>query len=390
MVTILHLTYELRDRNGSEKTTAVKQLIDVTGKVTNIITVDLLRVRRLKDEGVGLVQGERIEINTFGLPYGLFLLKSLDRAYSAIAKAADSGHIELSCVDAIHAHKLSFEGYIGYLLARRLKIPLLVSLRSTDFWVYKFRPDLHLVFKKILEQSAKIFYIAPYMIDGIQGIVGKTFFEKNVKEKMVFLPNIVEREGVVGNASSRCGLLLTVLRMTKKSVKVKNLRRLLKAVKQLEGYGVSLNVIGGGDYLPKVQSWVRKYNLCDKVQFLGKIPNCKIDKFFAEAQAFVMPSRIETFGMAYAEALINGTPIVYSKGSGFDGMFEGVGSAVAPDSVESIGAGIIDVIRNNSFYRERIGELRKNGEFRIFTSKYVMKTYCKAVNEVVGYRGKAW
>ena len=36
---------------------------------------------------------------------------------------------------------------------------------------------------------------------------------------------------------------------------------------------------------------------------------------------FVMPSKTETFGLVYAEAMSQGMPIIYTKNQGFDGQF---------------------------------------------------------------------
>jgi len=64
--------------------------------------------------------------------------------------------------------------------------------------------------------------------------------------------------------------------------------------------------------------------------------------------------------MVYAESLLNGTPILYSKGVlGFDGVFSGVGSAVDPWSVESIREGIREVLIKNENYRSNIRNLQK-------------------------------
>ena len=37
---------------------------------------------------------------------------------------------------------------------------------------------------------------------------------------------------------------------------------------------------------------------------------------------FVMPSKHETFGLTYVEAMSQGIPVIYTKDEGFDGFFE--------------------------------------------------------------------
>ena len=69
-------------------------------------------------------------------------------------------------------------------------------------------------------------------------------------------------------------------------------------------------------------------------------------------RAFVMPSFSETFGMVYAEALLNGTPILYSKDTGFDGLFDNVGVVVDPHSLVSIGEGLRKIVQKNFWMSE--------------------------------------
>ena len=189
-------------------------------------------------------------------------------------------------------------------------MPLFVTLRQTDYFALKHRPDLVNKMKKVLTKCSVIFYITPYIIDYIEKKGGSSFFNQNVKNKLVFIPNIVERKRYLKNIKPKNKLLLTVLNMTKEIVKRKNIKNLFKAIRILEVEDLKLNIIGDGDYLDVVKSWAKKYRIQDKVTFLGAIPNEKLDNYFKEAQAFVLPSRSETFGLVYAESLLNGTLIM--------------------------------------------------------------------------------
>lgn len=44
-------------------------------------------------------------------------------------------------------------------------------------------------------------------------------------------------------------------------------------------------------------------------------------KYLRGADIFCMPSHKESFGLAYAEALSQGLPVLYTKGQGFDNQF---------------------------------------------------------------------
>jgi hypothetical protein len=118
--------------------------------------------------------------------------------------------------------------------------------------------------------------------------------------------------------------------------------------------------------------------------FEGSLENDKIDTHFMSAEALLLPSISETFGMVYAESLLSGCPIMYSKNYlGFDEFFEGVGTGVDPMSVDSIREGIEDLYDNGSKYRMNIESLKNTDEFRVFTIDYIREKYNSTIMEVV-------
>lgn len=372
--TILHISYDLRQ---TISTTAVRSLIESSGRKFNNISVDLMRVTSLSNESI-VKRGENyLEINSFGLPLSLFLISNLKRAgekiFSKIKRSSE--------IDIIHAHKLTFEGYIGYIYARKYNIPLVITLRQTDFELYKYRPDLRSTYREVIKYCSRIFYIVPGMKDLLIKQVGEDFYRKYAEGKMVYLPNIVDcKKPSEIKRNYKSNNLLTVLRMTKESVKRKNIKRLLSALSGIKEIDWKLNLIGSGEYYSKIEKWSERYKIRDRINFLGEVSNKEISSYYAEAGAFILPSLMESFGMVYAESLINGTPILYSKGVlGFEGVFEGIGPAVDPWSVESIREGIRDVLTENENYRRNIEKLAESSSFNIFRPDYIGERYIEAL-----------
>jgi glycosyltransferase involved in cell wall biosynthesis len=318
------------------------------------------------------------------MPFGILHIISQKRAFKKIVNAAREGLIDLNSVELIHAHKLTFEGYIGYLLSRELGIPLIVTLRQTDTWVFSKRKDLLHSFKAVIKHCSNIIFLIPSMSREIQKIVGDDFFNQYIKPKLVFIPNIVERQIGQEITEYKNGLFLTILRVTKESVNRKNIKNLLKALVPLKQNSIKLRIIGSGNYLWKLKEWVREFDLTDIVEFLGNIPNDKIDKYYSEAEAFLLPSKSESFGMVYAEALLNGTPIMFGKDVlGFDGIFENVGVGVYPNSVKSITEGIKILQNKNVFFRETISNLQSKNKLNIFSPQYVQRTYSQMIEKLL-------
>jgi len=380
MKKILNLSYDLRDRYNRKVTPAISNLINVSKSKFNPFIIDLVRTPIPWQEEVNLKGSHHLMINVFGLPYGLLMNWSQDRALNLVRKIASQEEINLKRFNLIHSHKLTFEGMIAYKLSIEYDIPLIVTLRQTDTMVFNKKNSTIKIFKPIIKRCTKILYLIPQILLRMEKIFGKSFFEDHIIPKAVLLPNIVDRKINVLKNDVESGNFVTVLKMEKKIVNRKNVKRLLIAFNQLSNYDVKLSIVGDGSYRSKIEKWVSKLNLDEKVKFVGHVDNDKIDEYYTKAEAFLLPSISESFGLVYAEALLNGTPIMYSKEHlGFDGFFDGVGVGVNPKSVESIKDGILKLFKNGSSYRKNINSLSQAGEFNIFNSSYIGIKY----NEVL-------
>jgi glycosyltransferase involved in cell wall biosynthesis len=77
-----------------------------------------------------------------------------------------------------------------------------------------------------------------------------------------------------------------------------------------------LRIVGDGPQRPKLERLVRKLGLQDHVYFLGYRTREQIRDLFADADVFVLPSKLESFGLAALEARTAGLPVVAMAQSG--------------------------------------------------------------------------
>ena len=85
---------------------------------------------------------------------------------------------------------------------------------------------------------------------------------------------------------------------------------------------VKLIVIGGGKKdeelaenkeVSRIKRAMEQHDLKDKVFFLGSVDQAHLQKYYSAADALVVPSLYESFGLVTVEALACGTPVIVSQ-----------------------------------------------------------------------------
>ncbi|MBU0957969.1 MAG: glycosyltransferase family 4 protein [Nanoarchaeota archaeon] len=93
----------------------------------------------------------------------------------------------------------------------------------------------------------------------------------------------------------------------------KNVISLIEAFKYVKN-GNLIIVGGGGDYEKKLRDLTLMYKLENKIKFVGWQKNP--EKFLKESSVFVLPSKYESFGHVFLEAMASGIPCVAFKPDG--------------------------------------------------------------------------
>lgn len=84
---------------------------------------------------------------------------------------------------------------------------------------------------------------------------------------------------------------------------------LLEAFAQLDG-DERLIIVGSGPEGERLHAQAEKLCIADRVRFMGMLDKQAIINLMQESNAFVLPSRGETFGVAYIEAMAMGLPVI--------------------------------------------------------------------------------
>ena len=103
---------------------------------------------------------------------------------------------------------------------------------------------------------------------------------------------------------------------------LKGIDRLIKAVSYLQNIqGLRLVIIGGGEHSQREIEQSRKLvcnlNIQDSITFMGLVKHSELPYFYSAADACVIPSYYESFGLVALESLACGTPVVATNVGNF-------------------------------------------------------------------------
>ena len=233
--------------------------------------------------------------------------------------------------DIIHAHTLFSDGSLADHYYKSYGTPFIVAVRSTDIDIFlRYKPWLKKYGKQILTNATFIVFISPSLKNKFQEIFGREF-----ESKSLIIPNGINQTYLSATKQQKRDLNNPMeLLYVGSLMKLKNVPDLIRLVEKLPAMLTIVGAGGGGER--KVLRMAKKSN---KVTLLGRIKDqSRLKEVYSNSDIFIMASRRETFGLVYIEAMSQGLPVIYSKNTGIDGLFEegSVGYPVTPGSISEM------------------------------------------------------
>jgi glycosyltransferase involved in cell wall biosynthesis len=133
---------------------------------------------------------------------------------------------------------------------------------------------------------------------------------------------------------------------------------LVAALARLTHLPWRLTVVGDCGRSPQTVRQVRadiaRFGLADRIALLGTVGTDELAPLYASADLFVLASRFEGYGMAYAEALAHGVPVVGTTAGAIpETVPPDAGVLVAPDDCEALAAAL-QRLMSDAGERERL------------------------------------
>lgn len=264
-------------------------------------------------------------------------------------------NITLKKIDCIHAYTLFTDGYCAMRLSLKYKIPYIVAIRDTDVNLF-FRKLFYLrkTGLKILRNASAVIFLSESYRDQVFLKYIPSKFRDEIYQKTLIIPNGID-DFWIENAYKNKDISKVEAEFQNKIINAvfvgvvnrrKNPATSVKAFEILEkrGWTVHFNVIGNVEDENEYNSIIKYENTI----YHSHVPKEKLIQFYRDSAILVMPSRTETFGLTYAEAITQALPVIFTVGQGFDKQFKDgeVGYSVDAESPVDIANKIEMIIKN--------------------------------------------
>jgi alpha-1,3-rhamnosyl/mannosyltransferase len=150
-----------------------------------------------------------------------------------------------------------------------------------------------------------------------------------------------------------------------------------------EGRDLKLVLAGKQQMDPsELQTIARRAGVLERVIFLGYVPREDLPDLYRDAAAFVLPSRLEGFGLPLVEAMATGTPAVAAEAGSIPEVLGDGGSLFPPGDHERLAVVLARVLDDP----ELRGRLRERGleRSRLFDWRATARKHVEVYASVIG------
>lgn len=238
---------------------------------------------------------------------------------------------ELGKPDIVHAHSCLWAGYSAIKVFNELEIPVVITEHSTEFPKNELYGYRQLCVEDCINKSQGMITVS----NGLKQCMSKYNYNNKA---ITVIPNMFSNDLFSNQDNIKKDdkfKFIAVCYLTRK----KGLDILIKSfAKSFKGnYDVELLIGGQGQEYNNLVNLAKEINIYSQVKFLGDLSRENVVKYIKESDVFVLPSRFETFGVVFIEALALGKPIIASRcGGPEDIVKQGNGLLVEVEDIDGL------------------------------------------------------
>ena len=319
-------------------------------------------------EAAGHIHFHEVEMLNYPLfdhpPYTLALATAMTNV--AVNESLDLLHVHYAIPHSVSA-------YLARAMLKPRRLPFVTTLHGTDITLVGLDRSYLPITRFSIEESDGVTAISEYLRDVTQR-------EFEIRRPVEVIPNFVNCD-VFSPGSGKCRREEFAPGGEKILVHLSNFRPVKRVPDVIETFALvrreipaKLLMIGDGPDRTVAEWMAREKKLSPEVFFLGK--QNQVQDLLACADVLLLPSDLESFGLAALEGMACGVPAVCSRVGGVPEVFrDGVeGFLVEPRDVQTMAARTLEILSNPERQAEMSRAARQRA-LRNFCSNNIIPLY---------------
>lgn len=330
-------------------------------------SIDMRSIRRWRKWGIEKFTKEGILVYGINIPLGrvpkvmlrFFTILGLKILYKKIER-------EQGIPNILHAH-FTGSAYSAAKLKQMTGIPLVVTEHSSQINKENINKDTYKIANVSYKIADKLITVSPALGERIK---------EQFNTDYVYIPNIIDLKAF--NYRSRSNDKRFNFISTGNLIDSKNMDLTIEAFNDAfsKKPEVTLTIFGQGPKRKVLENIISRYGLDSRIKLMGLCPRANIAKKLESSDCFVLPSKSETFGVAYIEAMAMGVPVIATKCGGPESFVnERNGIIIDVDSKEQL-------VQAMKYMYNNIGKYDREGIAKETVEKFSPKTVAKRIIDV--------
>jgi glycosyltransferase involved in cell wall biosynthesis len=230
----------------------------------------------------------------------------------------------------VHGH-VHQAGLAALLAGRRYRVPVVISEHSSHFSLGTL--------SAAARRQAKVAFRGADLVCPVSEHLKRRIEAAGVQARFRVVPNPVDTDLFVPSEPPEgppTALFVGGLN------EVKRADLLLRALARTQAPELRLELIGDGPLRPRLERQAEELGVAERVAFRGYQPRTAIAERLRGSSFLVVPSATETFGLAAAEALASGRPVVASRAGALPEVVDDGNGILVPSGDEAALARALD------------------------------------------------
>jgi len=220
----------------------------------------------------------------------------------------------LQKIDLIHAHAPLPCGHAAMLLSHELGLPYVVSVHGLDAYATaqvrgRAGQWCRRICQRVYRSSRRVICVSEKVREQVlAGTAG------GCRTSVVYNGVNPEMFSRAEESPSQQPSVLSVGNL----IPIKGHDELVRAIASLspEFPELTLEIIGSGEELSRLQALARERGIANRIHFLGRQTRNQLAEAMRRCTIFALPSRFEGLGCVYLEAMSAGKPVIGCRGQG--------------------------------------------------------------------------